>query len=199
MNNNYFQYLSYHELLKKYNSVFELLNESEGILDDEILVKLQEIEDHVETLGFDLLNIIDNLENEKELNKKRVANIEKKNKSIDGQVEYLKKFLQTIIKKKGEITKSNGKNLKLGERSLTVSPKINYELSPDFNDSKFIKYNLSKISPDYIDRIKLFLEQRNETPELERIILKKEINAAMKNGEIIEGIIEVPGETLYIK
>lgn len=200
MNNNYFHYLSYNSLLKKYSDAFSLLEESEGEITPEIEIKLKEAEDNLEILGYDVLNLIDNIENEQQLNIKRIENLKKQNNSFDNQIEYLKKFLQNIIKQKGKFNENkNNTNLKLGERSITVSKKSYNEIQSSFSDKRFIKYNISKVSSEFFDRINTFLIQRGETPKIEEILLKEELNKAIKNGEKIEGVITKEKDQLYIK
>ena len=199
MNNNYFHYLSYNSLLKKYKEVFDLLEFTEGVLDEEIAIKLQEAEDNMEILAWDLINIIDNIKKEKTLNNNRIENLNKVNNSLDGQIDYLKLFLQNIIKQKGKLNKNDNPNLKLGERSLTVSKKSVNEIDESFDDKRFVKYNISKVSSEFFDRINTFLTQRGEPPKVEKVLLKAEINDAIKNGEKIEGVTTKEKDQLFIK
>lgn len=197
--NTYFQYKSAVELLNKYKEVFEKIEEQEGELDEETSEVLYQIETDLELLCWEVLQLIETLDADIKLNKKRSDNISKKNKSLENQIEFLEKFASDIIKKKGMNNGSGNKNLKLGERSLTVVTTTTNKVEDDFNDKRFIKYNLNKIPSEHLERISNFLKQREVEFTSEKIILKKELNAALKEGVVVEGVIEEKKEHLTIK
>ena len=199
-NNTYFQYSSLNELIIKYREIFQMLEDGEGEITDELAIKLKETEDNFELLGWEVLQIVDTIVKEKKLNEERIKNLKAKNDSYDKQAEYLNTFMKTLVKEIGKVNPNANKNFKFGERSLTVSRGIRYEVTEDFKDERFIRYTLKgKLDPAYAKRIENFLKAKGEDPVMEKVILKAELNETLKSGEIIEGVEEVKTETLIKK
>lgn len=199
-NNTYFQYLSLNQLITKYREIFQMLEEGEGEITDELAIKLKETEDNFELLGWEVLQIIDTIVKQKKLNEERIKNLKAKNDSIDKQAEYLNGFMKTLVKEIGKVNPNANKNFKFGERSITVSKGVKYEVTDDFKDNRFIRYTLKdKLDPSHAKRIENFLKGKGEDPVMEKVILKAELNEVLKSGEIIDGIEEVKTETLIKK
>lgn len=199
MNNTYFQYKSFSELLKQYSEVFKLLEDSEGELTEEIEIKLKEAEENNDVLSYDILNIVDNLEKEKKLNKERIDNLTKKNKSFDNQIEHLEGIVKSLVKQKNKLNDSGNFTNKVGERSLTVKKYLTYEVTPEFKDPRFIKYSVSKIDPDHFQRVEKYFKDRNIEVKVDKTILKEELNKYLKDNDMPEGVEQIKKESLLKK
>lgn len=198
--NTHFAYDDLYTLSKKYAEVFDLLSENGGEIDEEIEIKLYESEEDFEKLAWEVMQIMEHLDNEVKLNKKRIEGIESKNKSLVNQETYLKKFLQDLIKQKGKANRSGNRNMKLGERSLTVGNKTSIEVTDEFTDDAYIRYEIkNKITGEFAKRIETFLVQKGQEANLEKVILKKELAADLKAGKIVKGVVENNKEYLMIK
>ena len=198
--NSYFAYESFHYLLRKYQDVFDILENNGGEFSEEVEIKLKEREDNLEQLAWDVMQIIQNLQSEKKLNTERAKGLENKNKSLENQSEHLKTILQSIVKEKGKTANSGNKNLKLGEKSFTVASKESVELDADFNDEDYIKYELKgKMSPENAKRVATFLSQKGEEAELDKVIMKKEILDDLKAEKIIKGATKKDKDYLIIR
>lgn len=195
----YYKYLESRQLYRKYQELYNKIEEEDGVLDEETEIILYQIEDDISILLWELLQIIDNFDSEKKVNKERVKNLERINASIERQTEFIKKFVQTLVKKKGELNKSKNRNTKVGERSVTVVKSKVYNVNENFSDKRFIKFNINKIPAEYMERVENFFKQRDVEISSEKIILKKELNQALKEGEVIEGVEEEDKEHITIK
>jgi len=204
--NTYFQYLDLQQAKKKYEEVFALLEE-DGELTEEIEVKLMEAEESFETLAFDVVNLIDELKLSKSGKEKEIERLEKANQSVDNQVDYLKKFLQSLVKSVGEINKTGNKTLKVGTRNLSVTKSTSLNVSPDFDEEKFLSWQLkTRIdNKEYADRIKRFFNDREVEVEFDKVVDKRGLAKALKElKEIdpeayIEGVEEITKDQLNIK
>lgn len=198
MNNTYFKYKSLTELFRKYAEVWEMLEENGGEETEEIAIKLQELEDDGEELGWDVLQMIDALESEIEENKKRKDNLDKKNKTLANSVSYLETFMKSLINKSGTPNKSGNKAKKFGERNITVKRSINYEVTENFDDKRFIRYSLKGKYPEaYAKRMAEYAEKYGMSAELDKVILKKELNDFIKESDVLpEGVNQVKKESL---
>lgn len=201
MSNTYFQYKSFHELYKKYEEVFSMLEENGGEETKEIEIKLKELEDDYKQLGWDVLQMIDSLETEIELNKVRKKKLDEKNKVHENSIKYLSEIMKSIIKQNGKLNDSGNKGDKFGERSITVTRSVGYEVEPEFNDNRFIRYSLKgKLEKGYADQIASYLAKYGQEASLDKIVLKEELNKYLKTSEEIpEGVVQVKKENLLRK
>lgn len=202
MNNTFFQYKSITELFRKYQLIYELLEESEGILDEEIEIKLREIQEDEDELGYDLIQMIDGLEIEKEQNKKRIEHLKKKNNTLDNSVNYLESVLKQIVNKRGiPSEKSGNKQKKFSDRNVTVNRTINYEVEDSFFHKDYVKFEIDgKLNKEHADRIQTFLTQHGEDAIMKRTVLKRELNEYLKNvDELPDGVIQVKKENLIVR
>lgn len=197
--NTYFAYQSLIELARKYEYFFKQIEEDDGVLSEEVEIKLKEIEDDFSQLAWDVLNMVQQFESDITLNKQRISDITKKNKSMQTSIVFLEEFLKKLIKEIGQINRSGNKNLKIGEKSLTVSSYNSYETGENFTDERFIRYNFEKIEPKFAEKIIDFLEKNNNPSKVETVILKQELNKAMGEGEKIEGVTTTSKDKLIVK
>lgn len=203
MNNSYFKYLSTSQLILKYREAIELLQQelenNGGEITKEVEDSFKQIEQDGKTLAWEILQLQDGIENEVKTNKDRIENLEKLNASLNKQDKYLDGLLSVLIKENGKLNQSANHALKVGERNLTLQKNISYEVLPEFNDSKFIRYSLKgKITEENAKRIETFLQQKGEEGILEKQILKKELNSYIKETEEIpEGVNQVIKQTVY--
>lgn len=201
MNNTYWLYRDLVELSQKYKSVYEKIEEQEGVLDEEIENSLIEVESDYEILATDVINLINNLEDTKIGRNREIKRLQDKNTSVDNQVEFLRKFLITIVKSKGVANKSSNLNYKFNDYSLTVSKRTNYEIGEDFNDPRFIREVIEeKLPAEESNMIKVFLKKRlNIDPKVKQVVLKDELNRECKENGLVEGVLEKEKESILIK
>lgn len=201
MSNTYWLYRDLIELSQKYKSVYEKIEEQEGVLDEEIENSLIEVESDYEILATDVINLINNLEDTKIGRNREIKRLQDKNTSVDNQVEFLKKFLITIVKSKGVANKSSNLNYKFNDYSLTVSKRTNYEIGEDFNDPRFIREVIEeKLPAEEAHMVKVFLKKRlNIDPKVKQVVLKEELNRECKENGLVIGVTEREKENLIIK
>ena len=201
MSNTYWLYRDLVELSQKYKSVYEKIEEQEGVLDEEIENSLIEVESDYEILATDVINLINNLEDTKIGRNREIKRLQDKNTSVDNQVEFLRKFLITIVKSKGVANKSSNLNYKFNDYSLTVSKRTNYEIGEDFNDPRFIREVIEeKLPAEESNMIKVFLKKRlNIDPKVKQVVLKDELNRECKENGLVEGVLEKKKESILIK
>ena len=201
MSNTYWLYRDLVELSQKYKSVYEKIEEQEGVLDEEIENSLIEVESDYEILATDVINLINNLEDTKIGRNREIKRLQDKNTSVDNQVEFLKKFLITIVKSKGVANKSSNLNYTFNDYSLTVSKRTNYEIGEDFNDPRFIREVIEeKLPAEESNMIKVFLKKRlNINPKVKQVVLKDELNRECKENGLVEGVLEKKKESILIK
>lgn len=201
MSNTYWLYRDLVELSQKYKSVYEKIEEQEGVLDEEIENSLIEVESDYEILATDVINLINNLEDTKIGRNREIKRLQDKNTSVDNQVEFLRKFLITIVKSKGVANKSSNLNYKFNDYSLTVSKRTNYEIGEDFNDPRFIREVIEeKLPAEESNMIKVFLKKRlNIDPKVKQVVLKDELNRECKENGLVEGVLEKEKESILIK
>lgn len=202
MANTYFQYKSITQLYRKYREVYDLLEDSEGVLDEEIEIKLREIQDSEEELGWDILQMIDALELEHKQNKERKANLDKKNKSIENSISYLETFMKQLVTKIGDPNNSGNKAKKFGERNITVRRYFEYKVDDEqFKDERFLRYSLKgKYPAAYAKRLEEYALKNNFEASLEKVVLKAELNEHIKETGILpEGVDQIKKESLIKK
>lgn len=202
MNNTYFQYKSFTELFRKYKEVWEMLEDNGGEETEEIAIKLQELEDDNQQLGWDILQMIDTLELEIKQHKERKANLDKKIKSTENSISYLETFMKQLVTKIGDPNGSGNKAKKFGERNITVNRYIEYKVDEEaFKDERFLRYSLKGKYPEaYAKRMEEYAKKFNLEASLEKVVLKAELNKFIKeNGELPEGVDQIKKESLIKK
>lgn len=202
MNNTYFQYKSFTELFRKYKEVWEMLEENGGEETEEISIKLQELEDDNQQLGWDILQMIDTLELEIKQNKERKANLDKKNKSIENSISYLETFMKSLVTKIGEPNTTGNKAKKFGERNITVRRYFEYKVDDEtFKDPRFLRYSLKGKYPEaYAKRLEEYALKNNLEASLEKVVLKAELNEYIKESGILpDGVDQIKKESLIKK
>lgn len=200
MNNLYFKFRDHIDLQRKYQSVFEKLEESLGEETDEIIIAFKEIEEDFQELIWDIYNLIELEKSDIERREKEIKRLSDKNKSSSNSIDFYNKFLVSLVKDYGNFNKNSNKNIKVNDVSFTVASKTSYDVEESFSDERFINFSLkSKISKEHADKISVYLQQRGLQNEMEITIDKKGLASAISEGEKIENVITNTKEYLIKK
>lgn len=189
------------EIAKEYNDIENILLENGGEITPELeeILNLSTLEftDKVEKYDY----ILTNAKSKIDMFKENISNLNQAIKSYENFIEKTKERMIMVVNTYGTLTKSGGKQIKLDTISATVTSKMYAEVKDDFDDPRFVKYDIQKLPSNIFEQIRTTLLKNNVEFEQKQSIDKRAINSFIKENPDtdIPGVIKENRPVLTIR
>lgn len=168
------------EIAKEYNDIENILLENGGELTPELEEALDlnmlEFTDKVERYDY----IMSNAKGKIDMFKENISKLNQMIKSYENFIDKTKERMIMVVNAYGEPTKSGGKQIKLDTISATVTSRIYAEVEDNFEDPRFVKYDIQKLPSSIFEQIRTTLLKNKIEFTEKQSVDKRAINSFIK-------------------